>query len=246
MNIIANLIEQFDPEKPNFRPTEIYNENWMLKAFLHQASKADLTDSPLSFFDGAGWFSEALLPSAFQARYRDDPLAETRTNADGVIGHFRIGEKTKADFELNSDPRQFVVVEAKIGSPLSSGTKNAPEFDQGARNVACIAEVLYRADKLPADLEQLAFIVLAPEYSIKAGSFSAEMEIQGMRRKIHNRVSKYDGMLDEWCENWVEPTLALITISSVSWEQAIKDLRRDNPEAADSLQEFYELCLKFK
>ncbi|MCI5168347.1 MAG: hypothetical protein D3903_20205 [Candidatus Electrothrix sp. GM3_4] len=109
-----------------------------------------------------------------------------------------------------------------------------------------MAEVLYRAKKDPADLEQFAFIVLAPEYSIKAGKFSAEMDIQGMRRKIYKRVSQYNGMLDEWYKNWAEPTLALITISSVSWEQAIEDLRRDNPEAAGSLQEFYELCLKFK
>jgi hypothetical protein len=29
-----------------------------------------------------------------------DPLAETRTNADGVIGHILVGEKGKADLEL--------------------------------------------------------------------------------------------------------------------------------------------------
>ena len=32
-NIVAELIENFDPKHPNFRPTEIYNEKWLLKAY---------------------------------------------------------------------------------------------------------------------------------------------------------------------------------------------------------------------
>ena len=32
------------------------------------------------------WYSEALLPSAFLARVREDKLAEFWTHADGVIG----------------------------------------------------------------------------------------------------------------------------------------------------------------
>jgi hypothetical protein len=245
LNIIADLVDQFDPENPTFRPTEIYNENWLLKGFLLQASKVDLQNSPFSFFDGASWFSEALLPTAFKARYRGDKLAESRTNADGVIGHFLIGEKAKADFELMPDAKQFVVVEAKISAPLSPGISNVPSFDQAARNVACMAEVLHRANKSPAEIEHLAFIVLAPEYSIEAGTFAAEMEPQGMLQKIQDRVSAYEGDLDEWFEKWAEPTLASISTYSVSWEQAIESLRSGEPEAANSLKEFYGLCLEF-
>jgi len=245
LNIITELIEQFDPENPNFRPTEIYNENWMLKVFLHQASQNDLRDSPFSFYEGASWFSEALLPTAFRARYRGDQLAEARTNADGVIGHFLIGEKGKADLELDLGAKQFMVVEAKISAPLSSGTSNAPGFDQAARNIACMAEVLRRANTSPAEIDNLAFIVLAPESSIEAGTFAAEMEIEGVRQKIQGRVSSYDGELDEWYEKWAEPTLASISTYSVSWEQAIEELHRERPDVANPLQEFYELCLKF-
>lgn len=110
MNIIADLIGAFDPDNPNFRPTEIYNENWLLKAFLHLASEAEFRNSPFSFAKGSTWFSEALLPTAFRPNYRGDHLAETRTNADGVIGHILIGEKGKADLELQPDAHQFVVI----------------------------------------------------------------------------------------------------------------------------------------
>ena len=108
-----------------------------------------------------------------------------------------------------------------------------------------MAEVLRRAGKSPAAIERLAFIVLAPEYSIKAGLLAAQIDIERMRQKIRARVSAYDGQFDEWYEKWAEPTLASSSIYEVSWEQAIGDLFQERPEAANSLQEFYGLCLKF-
>lgn len=245
MHIIADLIEHFDPDNPNFRPTEIYNESWLLKGLLHQVSQTDLSASPLSFSPGATWFSEALLPTAFRARYRGDKLAEARTNADGVIGQILIGEKGKADLELAPDAAQFVVVEAKINAPLASGTSHAPGFDQAARNVACMAEVLRRANRPPHEMEKLAFIVLAPQRSIAAGRFSRELDPAGMRGKIRDRVAAYDGDLDDWYDEWARPTLASISVHALSWERAIHDLGEMKAEAARSLQAFYELCLDF-
>lgn len=34
MNIISTGIDRFNPERPNFKPTGIYNASWLLKAFL--------------------------------------------------------------------------------------------------------------------------------------------------------------------------------------------------------------------
>lgn len=245
MKIIADLIDQFDPDQPNFRPTEIYNENWLLKGFLHQVSKTKLSNSPFSFLNGANWFSEALLPTAFKARYRGDKLAETRTHADGVIGHIHIGKKAKADLELDQCTKQFVVIEAKINAPLKEGTTNAKKFDQAARNVACMAEVLSRSNMSPRKLKKLAFIVLAPMHWIEAKRFSNEMNRNKMRSKIKNRVDAYDGDLDDWYKEWAKPTLASISIHTISWEQAIFDLKKQKSKAAASLQQFYERCLKF-
>ena len=130
---------------------------------------------PLGFLHGSTWFSEVLLPTAFKARFQGDPLSEARTNADGVIGQIRIGAKAKTHLELEPHPTQFTVAESKVGRPLSKGTSNARYFDQAARNVACMAEVIARAGKEPSGFDRLEFVVLAPRYSIDKGTFSDEL-----------------------------------------------------------------------
>src|SRR6185437_10906832 len=117
---------------------------------------------PMSSLTGARWFSEAWLPSAFLPRYRGDALAESRTHADGVIGHFTIGDPGTAGLSLKPDAEQFVVVEGKLFNRLSAGVRNAPYFDQAARTVACMAEALRRAGREPEALRDLAFLVVAP------------------------------------------------------------------------------------
>jgi hypothetical protein len=245
MELVADLIASFDPERPHFRPTEIYNEGWLLRALLHTASQLDDHTSPLSFAPGATWFSEALLPTAFKAQHRGDPLAETRTSADGVIGHILVGEKGKTDLVLRPAAEQFVVVEAKIGSSLSSGTRNAPYFDQAARTVACMAESLRRADRRPSDVDRLSFIMLAPQSAIDAGTFAEEMDPASIRSKVERRVSEYEGTLDEWYSRWFEPTMAEIDLLSLSWEAAISWLGDSDGAAGAALADFYRRCLDF-
>jgi hypothetical protein len=243
MDLVADLITSFDPEDPHFRPTEIYNEGWLLRALLHAASRLDDQPFPLSFAPGAAWFSEALLPTAFKARYRGDPLAETRTNADGVIGHILVGEKGKADLELKPAVEQFVVVEAEIGSPLSSGIRNASYFDQAARSVACIAESLRRAARRPSDVDRLAFVVLAPQSAIDAGTFAEEMDPASIRSKVDRRISEYEGTLDEWYSRWFEPTMAEIDLLSLSWEAAISWVEDSDSATGTAVIDFYQRCL---
>lgn len=245
MKILTDLISSFDPSNPNFRPTELYNESWLVKLVLDQASKISGSEFPIGFLSGSTWFSEALLPSAFEARYRGDPLSESRTNADGVIGHIAIGKKAKADLELDNNATQFTVVEAKINSPLSSGTSNAKYFDQAARNVACIAEVLARSKVDATNLLKLDFVVLAPRNSIDNGTFAEEMKASSIQAKIERRVSEYDGDLDQWFEDRFQPVMNQIKLYSVSWEETIQWLGEYSPSAASDLSEFYRKCLEF-
>lgn len=246
MDLLSELISSFDPANPNFRPTELYNESWLMKLVFHQAASIPDEDFSLGFLSGSSWFSEALLPTAFKARFQGDPLSEFRTNADGVIGHILIGTKAKADLELKPNATQFTVVEAKVGAPLSSGTSNAKYFDQAARNVACAAEVMARADLDPTSLMKLNFIVLAPEYSIEKGTFEEEMQRSSIRAKVEKRVSEYEGLLDEWFANRFEPTFNQIHMHSLSWEDALQWIGNEKPDEADELSDFYNLCLKFK
>ena len=198
MALLSELIYSFDPSNPNYRPTDIYNESWLIKLVLHQASMIPDETFPIGFLHGSTWFSEGLLPTAFKARSQGDPLSEARTNAYGVIGQIRIGAKAKADLELEPHATQFTVVEAKVGSPLSKGTSNASYFDQAARNVACMAEVIARAGKEPSGFDRLEFVVLAPRYSIDIGTFSDELTRSSIEQKVRKRVDAYHGEFESW------------------------------------------------
>ena len=246
MDLLSELISSFDPSNPHFRPTELYNESWLMKLVFHQASTIPDETFPLGFLPGSTWFSEALLPTAFKARYQGDRLSESRTNADGVIGHIRIGTKAKADLELIPDGAQFTVVEAKVGAPLSSGTTNAKYFDQAARNVACMTEVIARAGKAPSNFDRLEFVVLAPQYLIEKGTFSDELRRRSIEEKVSKRVDAYDGEIDRWFEQSFVHLMDVIELRALSWEDIIEWIREHKPGVADQLSEYYDLCLEFK
>jgi hypothetical protein len=245
LRILSELISSFDAKNPNFRPTEIYNESWLVKLVMWQASTISYRDFPLSFLSGSTWFSEALLPTSFKPRNRGDKLGESRTNADGVIGHFLIGEKAKADFELKPDAEQFTVIEAKIGSPLAKGTSNVSYFDQAARNVACMAKAIARAKISPSSFSRLDFIVLAPEDSLAKDTFRKQMERDSIHSKVRQRVSEYYGASNDWYHDYFEPTIDCIQLISLSWEDAIQWIGKEKPNNANAVFDFYNRCLEF-
>jgi hypothetical protein len=220
------------------RPTELFNEGWMLRLLLDYLSTNPVDGHPFSFFEGARWFSEALLPSAFLARRRGDELAEGWTNADGVVGHFAISLAAKGDLTLSPQAKQFVVIEAKMYSELSPGVKRCADYDQAARNVACMAEVLSRAQRPPAAVERLAFLVVAPESEISRGIFNKRVEKLGIRAAVEARVRAYAGDRDEWLTSKFAATLDAIEVKLISWEEALQGL-------PDEFRQFYRSCLKY-
>jgi len=157
---INAILKSTSTDCPLIPPTDLYNEGWLVRLFLQWFSQ-QLDDShPLSFSKECRWFSEALLPTQFRAEYRGDSLSESWTHADGVIGQFEIGKTGRGDLALSTGAKRFVVVEAKMFSKLSSGVTHARYFDQAARTVAGIAEVLNRADRKPDNMARLGFYVL--------------------------------------------------------------------------------------
>jgi hypothetical protein len=242
---VYSLLESCTTDLPLFPPTLLYNEGWLLRLILDWFSNQQIPAHPLNFSPTASWFSEALLPSAFLARKRDDSLAESRTHADGVIGHFAVGQTGKADLVLQPKATQLVVLEAKISSGLSSKTKNIHYFDQAARNVACIAEVLNRAKRNPADLDRLGFCVLAPHAKIASGVFSSQLDRVAIVQKVEHRVRDYAGDKDQWYADWFLPALERIDVRALSWEEIMATIGERDPSTAGSLEEFYGKCLKF-
>jgi hypothetical protein len=224
-------------------PTELYNEGWMLCLVLNWFDQNRELSHALSFTSGAKWYIEALLPSAFLPKTRGDARAESFTHADGMIGHFSVASGERGEAKLLPGVKQLVIIEAKLGSTLSTGTKNVPTYDQAARNVACIAYMLGAADVDPRSLERLAFYVLAPEKQINAGVFGDLVTTDSIEQKVRDRVSAYDGTLDKWFNEKFRPCLKEIELGILSWEKVLAIL--PNTTETQRLHEFYAQCLKF-
>ena len=82
---IKAMLEACEAGVPPFPPAVLFNESWLLRIVLDWFARRGGDRYPFSPAEGASWFSEAWLASAFLQRYRGDELAETRTHADGVI-----------------------------------------------------------------------------------------------------------------------------------------------------------------
>ena len=194
---------------------------------------------------GARWFSQAWLPSAFLSRYRGDRLAEARTHADGVLGHFVIGDPGTAALSLTPGARQLVVFEAKLFARFSAGVRNAPYYDQAARTIACMAETLRRAEIAPDDMTDLAFILLAPQARLDDGIFAWDLAPDAVRRKVRRRVEDYAGERDPWFRDWFEPVWQRIETRSLSWEDVVDTIAFHSPEDGQVVDSFYGQCLRF-
>lgn len=222
------------------RPTDIYNEGWMLRLLLDSMADRPANNHPFYFVPDASWLSETLLYSEFLARSRPDELAEGWTNADGVIGHFLDPSQTpNRELRLAKDPRQFVVIEAKMFSGLSSSIKHSTGYDQAARSVACMAAVLKRANMAPQYIKRLAFYVVAPQSQIRAGKFGSLVTKLSIAKAVEARVAAYGGARDEWLRNWFRPTLALAEVELVAWEAVLSD-------ASAEMKKFYASCLRYE
>ena len=240
---IQEILSRCGTERSVLPPTELFNEGWMLRLVLDWFDNHRKHQRELAFEPGASWYSEALLPSRFLPEVRGDSLAESFTHADGVIGHFKIQSGLPGDTVLAPDPAQLIVTEAKLGSSLSVGTKNAPTFDQAARNVACIAHMLGVAGVQPSAIKRLAFYVIAPQSQIDSGAFGDLVTKPSIQAKVAQRVATYGRRHDEWFESVFLPTLEHIELGILSWEKTLAAM----PSSAESgsLQDFYAKCLQF-
>jgi hypothetical protein len=225
----------------------------MLRSVLDWFSQNPDCSHELSFLPDATWYSEALLPSQFLPRCRGDKLAESHTHADGVTGHFKIGQSSKGELTLLKNARQFVVIEAKMGSKLSDGVSHANFYNQAARNIACMAEVLRRSELHDPDNIKLGFYVVAPRGQIKDSNstFEKYMERNHIRNTIQERIKQYDptqnkdaGGRDDyedrqrWLNDHFNKYFGRIDIQLISWEKIINFINEKQ------LDNFYHKCLK--
>ncbi len=242
---IQAMLRRCDAGDPAFPPTTLFGEQWLLRVVVDWFDRHGGDRYPMSPRDGARWFSEAWLPSAFLPRYRGDGLGESRTHADAVIGQIRIGDPGSSGLALAPGASQLVLLEAKLFNRLSAGVKNAPDFDQAARSVACLAEVLRRADRPPSAMDDLSFLILAPRARIDDGVFARDTATDAIRRKVRRRAEEYGGERDAWLRDWFEPTLERVEVRSLAWEDVIETIAFHDPEAGQLVDAFYGKCLHF-
>lgn len=240
---VTRLLNLCNSPQSIMPPAALYNEGWMLRLVLDWFDRHRDQSYPFAFKKDARWYSEALLPSRFLATKRADPHAETHTHADGVIGHFAVKPGLRGEAVLLPEAKQFVVIEAKLGSALSAGTKNAPAFDQAARNVACMAHMLSIANVDLSAIGSLGFYLVAPQLQIDAGKFGALVTRESIRSKVASRVSAYSGAHSQWFETSFLPMLTCIDLRVISWESILDGL----PHSAEVevLRAFYDQCLRY-
>lgn len=227
-------------------PTQLYNEGWMLRLVLDWFDRNRSLEHKLALLPKTRWYSEALLPSRFlrQPRDPDGTPFESFTHADGVIGHFKIEPGVQGHAVLCSEATQFIVCEAKLGSGLSPRTKNAPGYDQAARNVACMAYMLGMANVPVDQLKRLAFYVIAPRKQIENRMFGSLITLESVRAKVRARVAQYeDADMDQWYRTLFEPVLDKIDLGVLSWESILQALPES--EEVAGMREFYAKCLAF-
>ena len=251
MQSIAEMLYRCGTDQGVLPPTALYNEGWLLRLVLNVLSEPAFDGDALAPFAGASWFSEGLLPSAFLHRFRGDPLAEGWTHADAVVGHVKVSRVGgRAEVSLADQAKQFVVAEAKLASPLSPGTRRATTYNQAARNVACMAEVLGRSDRDPASFQSLAFFVIAPARQIGPVVLPHLLEKEQIRLVVEQRVEMYaleperDAMR-AWFTKRFLPVLDAVRVEAITWENLIEQIAKRDPAIASQLDTFYVQCCRF-
>ena len=235
---ISRILDTVGQTDSPLKPTEFFNEGWMLRLVLDHLKNETSRQHRFSFESGAKWFSEGRLPTPFKAGPRGDSNGETRTCADGAIGHLVLGQRGRSDLSLLPSAKQLVVVEAKMFSKLSSGVKHCAEYDQASRYVACIAEVIASADLKPENIDKLAFYVVAPASQIDAGVFGERLTKDSIEQSVQCRVRVFEGDREQWYEEVFKSTLKAIRVELISWETVLDGLPNE-------LHEFYEQCIQF-
>lgn len=240
---IAGILARCGTSESVLPPTEVFNEGWILRLLLDWLDRNRGVAHPLAFSATSRWYSEALLPSRFLPQTKGDQRSESFTHADGIIGNFEIASGFRGDAKFTLPLDQFIVVEAKLGSALSAGTKNAVAYDQAARNVACIAHMLACQNIDPGSAGKIAFYVVAPAAQIEACVFGDLVTPESIEKKVRERVSGYVGTHDAWFSEWFLPTLARIKLGLLSWEDLLAELPVTLETA--NIREFYATCLKW-
>ena len=223
-------------EKPPIARSEVYNETWMLRltlALLHDYKgefnidgnkKTIIADIQKAV--RKRWISEGGLHPAFKN--------EGPTWADAVIGDIDLGTEMKREIIVDTTDEKLtgiMVIEAKIGSKLSEGITQDENYNQAARNIACLAKLVLdqEQDKKQVPIGKCRFVVFGPKEKIK--SWKGIERACGIINEAKGVVSEQDRDINVKDKAYAKLTKeclvdAVKTISdqstAIAWEDIIK------------------------
>lgn len=238
IEFVSEILSRCGTDGTNISPTILYNEGWMTRLLVEVSINAQLQLPDVDFGSIGYWYSEGLISSPFLPRSRQDNLAEGYTHTDIALGDFRVDSANRGDITIEGATGVFGVIEAKMGSQLSAGTKNAEEYDQASRNLACIAFNTMSTE------HRIFFGVVAPRKKIEEYGMDKQVSVSRMVEKIARRFDMYDA--DSEVHALKERVLdrarqcSCFVISYESWIDALA-----NHDAHADIEDFKNQCYRF-
>jgi hypothetical protein len=186
MKSIIEIIKSIDSDTPNINPTQIYNEGWMTRLMVYYSIQDGITINGIDYSKIKNWCSEALLSSPIKPKVKEDKLGEGPTHTDMAIGDFTVNFENSGEIDVLLDAKIFGVIEAKMKSNLSQGTKYAKEYNQASRNLACIAKKTCESENC-----EIFFAVVAPEKTILKHKIENQIKLEKIIEQINIRFTNY-------------------------------------------------------
>ena len=235
MEDITEIIKSIDSDHSRLNPTEIYNEGWMTRILVNNSIRYRIKIKGLDFGKIENWTSEALISSPF---IRADFDREGYTHADIALGNFSVNYETRGEIVIPDNAKIFGIIEAKMGSNLSQGTKHASEYNQASRTLACIASQTHNSSC------DIFFAVVGPKTILDKYRIDKQIDLQHMIKQIENRFSPYS---DDFRKK--QEMQSIITkargckVFLVSYEEWIDEF--EDGEVKELLTGFYEKSKKW-
>jgi hypothetical protein len=232
MKAIFDIISSID-HQPNVNPTEIYNEGWMTRILVYYSIQEKLKLAEVDFARINYWTSEALISSPF---INASNFREGYTHADMALGDFNVDYQDSGKIIVDESATSFGIIEAKMASNLSQGTTHAENYNQGSRNLACIA---FNTRNTDCDI---FFSVVAPQAKIIHLNLEAQVQINFMIEQIVSRFEMYEP--GEPLREYFDDTIAKAQSCS-TWVMSYEDWidSFSNADVKGILNDFYQKCL---
>jgi len=242
--------------------SEVYNETWLLRMVL--AKLYDVADDVADNFNGDHAEILKALWKAVRVRWisegglRPTLEKEGTTWTDAILGNVTLrndpetekdsGSKRGVEIIHGKDDVDVIVVEAKVGSKLASRTSNYNDYDQVARNIACLAQLVMNG-KNDKGIAGCRFIVICPrpqrssDYNDKVfDSLNRNWEDALKKVGVFGKLGDSFAKIEKYHKGEIELLRISKEISErsvvISWEAIIDSLKDKD------LKNFYGSVLK--